>query len=480
MSKIPCIDVSAWQGTINWSKVKAAGIQGAIIRAGYGKNNKDSKWAENVRNAAAAGLGVGAYWFSYALNVEMARKEADYLCDAVEAAGVPVSYPLCFDYEYDSVDYAKKKGGATDKATLVAIARAFLERVEERGYYAANYTNIDFLGRGFSELTGTYDTWLADWSGAPHRDCGIWQYSSTGKVSGITGNVDMDTSFLDYPAIINAMAAQAAADAGEAGGVTADDVLAVMISWIGKSRSAGTHKDIIDLYNSYTPLPVGYKVKYTDAYCDAGLSAAFIKLGAADIIGGPECGVPRHVDLFKTAGIWEEDGAITPKRGDIIVFNWDDTTQPNDGSADHIGLVEQVAGGYIYTVECNMSGGVVARRKVPVGYGQIRGFAHPKYAGTVRPEVEPVAPSVFPYGKASETTGIIKKGAKHDGVKAIQYALVKIGYDLGRFGDDRDGVDGVFGIKTEAAVRAFQSARGIRVDGRVGDETRRAFAAAGW
>ena len=258
MSKIPCIDVSAWQGAIDWPKVKSSGIKGAIIRAGYGKNNIDSKWAENVRNAAAAGVEIGAYWFSYALNVEMARKEADYLCDAVETTGVHFGYPLAFDYEYASVDYAKQKGGATDKTTMVAIARAFLERIEERGYYAVNYTNIDFLGRGFSELTSKYDTWLADWASSPHKDCGIWQYSATGKVTGITGDVDMDTAFLDYPAIINAMSAQVASDAGEAGGVTADDVLAVMISWIGKSRSAGTHKDIIDIYNSYTPLPVGY------------------------------------------------------------------------------------------------------------------------------------------------------------------------------------------------------------------------------
>ena len=478
MTRIPCIDVSCWQGTINWQKVKAAGHKAAVIRAGYGRNNIDSKWAENVRNAAAAGLDIGAYWFSYALTPEDARKEADYLCDAVEAAGLDFLYPLAYDYEYASVDYAKEKGGATDKTTMLSLAKAFLAEIEARGYYAVNYTNLDFMGRGFQELT-MYDTWLADWSDNPRRNCGLWQYSSKGSVPGIVGSVDMDKALYDYPSIITAMRA-AAGDRQEQGmqpaGVTADDVLAVMISWIGKSRSLGTHRDIIDLYNTQDPLPVGYRVQYDDSYCDTGLTAAFLKLDALDLIGGGECGVERHVKLFQAAGIWEEDGTIRPNRGDIIVYNWDTASQPNDGFADHIGLVENVAGGYIYTVECNMNGGFVGRRKISVGNGYIRGFAHPKYAGTERQSVEPVAPSPYTYGKASETTSNIKIGAVHDGVKAIQDALNHLGY--GNSGTE--GCDGEFGTKTDEAVRAFQMDHGIEEDGIVGNETRGVFAELGY
>jgi hypothetical protein len=163
--------------------------------------------------------------------------------------------------------------------------------------------------------------------------------------------------------------------------ITAEDVLNVMRGWIGMSRSAGTHKPIIDLYNSHKPLARGYSVKYTDAYCDTTVSAAFIKLNATDLIGGTECGVEEHVQLFKKAGIWHEDGSIKPKPGYIIVFNWDDSSQPNDGYADHIGVVESVPGNKITTIEGNMNGGVVGRRTIPIGYGYIRGYAIPKYAG---------------------------------------------------------------------------------------------------
>ena len=138
-------------------------------------------------------------------------------------------------------------------------------------------------------------------------------------------------------------------------GVTASQIINIMRGWIGKSRSAGTHKDIIDLYNSHTPRARGYKVTYTDAYCDTTVSAAFIKAGNVDIIGGTECGVQNHIALFKKAGIWDEDGTITPKPGYIICFNWDDGTQPNDGYADHIGIVESVSNGKITCIEGNMS-----------------------------------------------------------------------------------------------------------------------------
>lgn len=172
--------------------------------------------------------------------------------------------------------------------------------------------------------------------------------------------------------------------------VTADDAINVMRSWVGLSRANGTHKVIIDTYNSHTPLAVGYKVTYYDDYCDTTISAVFIKLDAVDMIGGTECGVERHVQLFKKAGIWEEDGSVTPKPGWIIVYNWDDRTQPNDGYADHIGLVESVSKNTITLIEGNMDGGVVGRRTIQIGYGYIRGFAKPKYAESAG--TQPTAP----------------------------------------------------------------------------------------
>lgn len=169
-------------------------------------------------------------------------------------------------------------------------------------------------------------------------------------------------------------------------GVTAEQIIAVYRSWIGLSRAAGTHSVILDLYNKYIREHPGagrnYQVQRNDAYCDTTLSAAFIKAGAVDLIGGVECGVEEHVKIFKRAGIWEENGSVTPKPGWPIIYNWDDATQPNDGYSDHIGIVEKVSGGYITCIEGNMNGGVVGRRTIPVGWGYIRGYAKPKYAAS--------------------------------------------------------------------------------------------------
>ena len=162
---------------------------------------------------------------------------------------------------------------------------------------------------------------------------------------------------------------------------TAKTIISIMSGWVGLSRSNKTHKVIIDTYNSYKPLARGYKATYTDDYCDITVSAAFIKAKAVNLIGGTECGVEKHIAIFKNKGIWIEDGTITPKVGDICCYNWDDKTQPNNGPADHIGIVESVntTKKTFTVIEGNMTGGKVGRRIVKIGYGCIRGFARPKY-----------------------------------------------------------------------------------------------------
>ena len=159
--------------------------------------------------------------------------------------------------------------------------------------------------------------------------------------------------------------------------ITATQALDVMRSWLGYSEANGKFKQIIDLYNTHKPLARGYKVKYSDEWCATCISAVFIKLGATALVG-TECSVQRYIDIFKSKGIWNEDGTITPVPGDIICYNWDDKTQPNDGWADHIGIVEHVANKKITVIEGN-KGEAVARRIIAVGHGHIRGYARPKY-----------------------------------------------------------------------------------------------------
>lgn len=168
--------------------------------------------------------------------------------------------------------------------------------------------------------------------------------------------------------------------------VTAEDIIGIMDSWVGFSESNGKYKQIIDIYNAYGEkygYPRGYRVPYGVAWCDTTISAAFIKAGAVSLIGNVECGVEEHIKIFKAKGIWIENGNIIPKPGYIITYNWDDVTQPNDGYADHIGIVESIshgASGNIITVIEGNYGNAVRKRHIPVGWGYIRGYAAPKYA----------------------------------------------------------------------------------------------------
>lgn len=159
---------------------------------------------------------------------------------------------------------------------------------------------------------------------------------------------------------------------------TAQAMITTFRAWMGYNRINGKQNGIIDIYNSVTPWPAGYKMRYSDAWCDATVSAAAIKTGNVTRIGR-ECGVPRHIDIFQKLGIWEEDGTIRPKPGDIIVFSWNRWSQPNNASASHIGIVEKVVGNTIYTIEGNRGIGVVDTREIPVGWGCIRGYARPRY-----------------------------------------------------------------------------------------------------
>ena len=157
--------------------------------------------------------------------------------------------------------------------------------------------------------------------------------------------------------------------------VTAEQIIGIYRSWFGWSEQNGKYRQIIDIYNSHKPLARGYKVQYSDAWCDATVSAAFITAGNVDIIGGTECGVYDHVILFKKAGIWL--GKKKPVVGDIIVFDWQ-----QDGVGDHIGVVETVNGDAITTLEGNYKD-AVGRRTIAWNDPTILGYARPKYQAEI-------------------------------------------------------------------------------------------------
>lgn len=154
---------------------------------------------------------------------------------------------------------------------------------------------------------------------------------------------------------------------------TVNQILNQAKSWIGCKESNGSHKKIIDVYNSQKSLARGYIAKYTDSWCAIFVSACAVKCGATDIIP-TECSCGNMIELMKKKGIWIEDDNITPKAGDIIMYDWDN----KDGWPEHVGIVEKVSGKTITVIEGNKSD-AVGRRTITVGNASIRGYGRPKY-----------------------------------------------------------------------------------------------------
>ena len=171
-------------------------------------------------------------------------------------------------------------------------------------------------------------------------------------------------------------------------------VVSIAQSYIGCKESDGSHKKIIDLYNSHKPLARGYAVKYTDAWCSTFASAVAIAAGLTDIIP-TECGCEKHIALFKALGSWQENDAYVPAPGDYIFYDWQDGTNyadtDNTGAADHVGIVEKVSGQTITVIEGNYSN-AVKRRTLAVNGRYIRGYGVPKY-GSGTASAAPAAPA---------------------------------------------------------------------------------------
>lgn len=156
------------------------------------------------------------------------------------------------------------------------------------------------------------------------------------------------------------------------------NVVALAQSWIGKKESDGTHKSIIDVYNTYKPHPRGYKMTYKDPWCATFVSAVSIKLGYTKIMP-IECSCNKMIELYQKLGCWVENENRIPKAGDIIFYDWEDNgTGDNRGVSDHVGIVEKVANNKITIIEGNCSH-AVKRRVLNVNGRYIRGYAIPKY-----------------------------------------------------------------------------------------------------
>jgi lysozyme len=375
------IDVSHWQGTIDWNKVKEAGIQFAIIKAGGSDDGfyTDSKWEANYKGAKAAGIPIGAYYFVGKDCVSAAAGKADAERFLKILKGKQLEYPVYMDNEAQP---ASAKTGITE-ATI-----AFCETMENAGYFVGIYgsTYSGFKERMDDGRLTPYAHWVAQYASkcTYSGNYGIWQYSSKGKVSGISGNVDLDYAYVDYPSVItkdgfNGYRKQTGDTSAPVTSSQREQVLAQARAWLGKNEADGSHREIIDVYNSKTPRARGYKVTYTDAWCATFVSAVSIKCGLTKIIP-TECGCGQMVVLFITLKEWVEDDNYVPSPGDIIFYDWQDSGNgDNDGWPDHVGIVEKVSDKTITVIEGNKSN-AVGRRTLQVGGKYIRGYGVPKYS----------------------------------------------------------------------------------------------------
>lgn len=195
------IDVSQFNGGIDFDRVRAAGKSFVMVRAGWcgydGSIQKDTRFDVNMREAVKAGLNVGIYLYSYAKTPQAACTAADSLLEM--AGAYRMTYPVALDMEDSSLQ-------GLGKARLTEIARAFLERIEEKRYYASLYTSYGWMQSFLlPEELARFDWWIADWRQGtmPGNQWGMWQYrGDQGRVDGVSGPCDLDRAYRDYPSIM--------------------------------------------------------------------------------------------------------------------------------------------------------------------------------------------------------------------------------------------------------------------------------------
>lgn len=233
------------------------------------------------------------------------------------------------------------------------------------------------------------------------------------------------------------------------------------MSYLGAKEGSSKHKNIINTYNKIVPLPSGYKVKYTDAWCATFVSAIASKVGMLDIIPA-ECSCNRQIELWKKMGRWEEKDSYVPKIADILYFDWDDSGKgDNTGSSDHVGIIVSISGTTMKVIEGNKNN-AVEYRTMSVNGKFIRGYGKPDFASkATKKESVSAKESV-----CNVELKILRYGDEGADVKALQILLIGYGCSCGK-----SGADGDFGSGTLAAVKKFQGKKGLSQDGEVGEKT---------
>ena len=342
--EIKGIDVSSYQGKPDWSKVAKSGIKFAILRI-HQKTGVDSSFEYNYKGCKSNGILVGEYKYSYALTPAQAIDEAEDVIAALNGRGL--DFPVFYDLEWSN----QRKLG---KQAIENIAVAFLARIKKAGYKVGIYCNLDWYNNVLSDALKKYDCWIARYPASDNGSVqerlrpsvGVgWQYSSRGKVSGISGNVDMDVFYKNYKEEVSAM------------DKAIEKVILIAKNEIGylekKSNSQLDSKTANAGSNNYTKYWRDIKPSYQgQPWCAAFVSWCFMEAFGQEkakklLKHWPYVYCPTLGNLFtKNAN---------PKIGDIVIFY-------RNGTFTHTGIVTAVIGDMFYTIEGNTSGasGIIA------------------------------------------------------------------------------------------------------------------------
>ena len=232
-------------------------------------------------------------------------------------------------------------------------------------------------------------------------------------------------------------------------------------AWLGCNEADGSHKQIIDLYNSHKPLARGYKLQYGDAWCAGFVSAVAIKLGLTDIMP-TEVGVGDMIDLYRRLGRWKEQDSYVPSPADVIMYAWGDSGAGDcQSGASHVGIVVSCDGKTITVIEGNKNN-AVGYREIAVNGRYIRGFGLPDYASKAT-ETDTPAPAEKEATVSMELR-MLKKGMSGNDVRAAMLLMKDKGY----YPDAIPATDKLFGPKMDAGVRKMQAEYNLGVDGIIG------------
>lgn len=394
------IDVSHHQGTINWNSVKTTDVDYAIIRCGYGDNYTqydDRQWFNNANACTNLGIPFGVYIYSYAASIEEAQSEAEHVLRLID--GYSLSYPIYLDME-------DKALSSLSAALLGDIAETFCNIIQSHGYDVGIYANKYWWTSKLTDSAFNNSSWYK-WVAQYNSTCTysgsytMWQATSTGSVSGISGNVDIDFWFGEIPTPVQPVEPDVDYSFPNTYTNTGDyktDIVEVAKTQIGYTEltsSSGT--PVID---SSTPYYTKYGARYGDPN---GHWCAYFVLWCAEqasiptsiICKSSSCGnCNNFVNWFKSNHRWN-DRTYTPESGDIIFFDWN-----GDGIANHVGIVQGVSGNIVYTIEGNTGGvngyAVMERNRDEsiLGYGnpdydlrlKINGYAIARSAAYMLPD----------------------------------------------------------------------------------------------